>query len=362
MKKRVLHIALPRGGGGVDVYIRSIIKHTPDDIENVLVCATDFGNGNFPDNCRVKIINIPREVSLKEDFSAVKQIRKYIAEEKPDVIYCHSSMAGAVGRFSAFGCGIPVIYNPHGWSFDIRNKSSVSRSVFCFIEKILACFTKRIICISDYERNVALKKRICNKSKLTVIRNGIDLEKGKNLSDTSDKNYFTIGCSARISQQKAPLLFAEVMGIVAKKEPSARFIWIGDGDMRDELESALRKNNIDSITEITGWVKDPEKYISGIDVGVLFSEWEGFGLSLVDYMVQGKPIVAVNVGGIPEIVTNEVGILLNTRNPEDIAEEVLLLRDSDKREKMSSACVKRADEFGIKNTAEKTWELIRRIS
>lgn len=362
MKKRVLHIALPRGGGGVDVYIRSIFKHTPDDIENILVCASDFGNGNFPANCRVKIINIPREVSLKEDFSAVKEIRKIITDEKPDVIYCHSSMAGAVGRIASLGSGITLIYNPHGWSFDIQNKSSVSRLAFYFIEKTLACFTKQIICISDYEKNVALKKRICNENKLTVIRNGIDLEKGKNLSDTSDKNFFTIGCSARISQQKAPLLFAEVMGIVAKKEPSARFVWIGDGDMHDEFQNALREKNIDKVTKITGWVSDPEKYISGMDIGVLFSEWEGFGLSLVDYMVQGKPIVTVNVGGIPEIVTDDVGILLKTRNPEDIAEAVLSLRDSDKRKKMSVACLNRAEKFDVKNTAEKTWELIRSIS
>ena len=360
MGKKVLHIALPHGGG-VGVYVGTLIENSPNDIENILVCASDFGIGDILENCDVYKIDVPREINLKDDFLAVKRIKKLIKQLKPDVIYCHSSMAGAVGRFAAIGRGIPVIYNPHGWSFDIKEKSKKSVLVFRFVEKILAFFTKQIICISEYEKTVALKNHIASDKKIIVLRNGIDLEKGRHLPNTADKNYFTVGCAARISPQKSPILFADTMGIVAKSEPSARFVWIGDGELREEFEAALKKNGIYEKTEITGWVNDPEKYISRIDVGVLLSEWEGFGLSVVDYLNQGKPTVASEVGGIPEIVTNDVGILVNSRNPNDFANAILSLLDSKKREEMFSLCKERAQEFDIKITADKTFEIIREL-
>lgn len=359
MSKKVLHIALPHGGGGVDVYVRTLISNAPEDIENSLICALDFGNGNFPSKCKVCTLDIPREVQFKSDIYAIKVIRKQIKEERPDVVYCHSSMAGAVGRVASIGLGIPVIYNPHGWSFDIQNKSKKACVVFKLIEKFLAIFTKKIICISQYEKDVAIKNHICKDKKIIVVSNGIDLEKGKNLPDTSDKDFFTIGCAARISEQKSPILFADVMGAVANKMPTARFVWIGDGELREEFEDALKKNGIEQKTTITGWVNDPEKYISGIDVGVLFSAWEGFGLSVVDYLNQGKPVVASAVGGIPEILVNDTGILVDTRNPKEIAETILTLSDAQKREEMSHFCKERAKMFDMRITSQKTWKIIR---
>lgn len=361
MGKKVLHIALPHGGGGVDVYVRTLIDHAPDDIENSLICALDFGNGNFPSKGSVFSLDIPREIQLKSDLDAIKAIRKRIKEVKPDVIYCHSSMAGAVGRAAALGCGIPVIYNPHGWSFDMQSQSKKARIVYKLVEKAMAFPTKKIICISQYEKNLAIKNHICKEKKLTVVHNGIDLERGCHLQDTSDPKHFTIGCAARISEQKAPLLFADAMGIVAEKMPSARFVWIGDGELREEFESALKKNGIDQKTTITGWVNDPEHYISGIDIGVLLSVWEGFGLAVVDYLNQGKPVVASAVGGIPEIVTDDVGILLTSRDPQVVAEAVLHFANDERRASMSALCSQRAKKFDMRMTSQKTWELVRSL-
>ena len=108
-KKKILHIDLTRGGGGVEMYIRMLINATNEDYENVLVCAPE---------CNVKLLQggvthytvaVPREIFIKQDLLAAKQVRKIIKKEKPDIVYCHSSMAGAIGRGAALGLGCKVV-------------------------------------------------------------------------------------------------------------------------------------------------------------------------------------------------------------------------------------------------------------
>ncbi|HBL41375.1 MAG TPA: hypothetical protein DDY98_07365 [Ruminococcaceae bacterium] len=356
--KRICHIALMHGGGGVDVYIRSLLKNAPSTVENELICSPDFGNGNFPPDCKLHLLNIPRDVSVVEDIKAIFFVRKIIRQTKPDVVYCHSSMAGAVGRAAALGCKTKVIYNPHGWSFDMRDKSAKARAVYRAAERLLAHFTDKIVCISHYEKKVAVEQRVCRDDKCYVIQNGIDLTPYQTAVPVIEREYFTVGCAARISAQKDPLFFAEVMRLVAKEEPSARFVWIGDGEMRAEFEQALKEKGIFERTTVTGWLESPVAEIQKTDVCVLFSKWEGFGLCLLDYLAAGKPVVARKVGGVGEIVTPQVGAALESDSPQAFAAEILALRDEKKRSEMLPLCIARANEFDIKTVAEKTRALV----
>jgi len=357
MGKKVLHIALTRGAGGVDVYVRSLIKHSRKDDENVIVCSSDFANGCFPKGVKHYIVDVPREISIAKDLKASTVVSKIIKDEKPDVVYCHSSMAGAVGRFASIGKGAIVLYNPHGWSFNIQGASKKSKFVYRQVERVLAWFTDAIICVSESEKQVALQNKVCRLDKLHVISNGIDLSRA--CPETpKDTEFFTIGCAARLSEAKDPLLFSNVMRIVAGKESRARFVWVGDGELRDSFEKELEKDGIKDKTVITGWLDNPNEEISKFDLAVLLSKWEGFGLCLADYLANGKPIVALNSGGIGEIVNENVGILLNTRNPEEIADAILSMRDLEKRKEFSLRCIDQSTKYDVKNTSKETWELI----
>lgn len=360
---KVLHIALIHGGG-VEVYTRMLIEHTYKKYNTVLICDSRYDKKILPENsCTIYNVDVPREISAAKDLKAVLKIRKIIKKENPDVLYCHSSMAGAIGRIAAMGLGCKVIYNPHGWSFDMA-VSSEKKMLYRFTEKILAITTDKIVTISEYEKRIALKNKICNENKIEVILNGIDLDKCKSVKvEKTELGYkekdFIIGCAARLSEQKDPLLFADAAGYIAKKHPDARFIWVGDGELRENFITALKKNNVFDKTTITGWVNNPYDYISVFDVAVLFSKWEGFGLCLAEYLALGKPVAAANVGAVSEIIQDGVcGRLLECRDPEQIADEIMIYKQCQNLNDINQKCIKLSERFDFKITANKTMKML----
>lgn len=361
--RKVLHIALVHGGG-VEVYTRMLIEHTYKYYDTVLICASEYNKKLLPENaCKIYDVDVPREISLSKDLKAALKIRKIIKKENPDVVYCHSSMAGAAGRIAQIGLGCKVIYNPHGWSFDMA-VSAKKKTLYRLSEKILAAATDKIVTISEYEKRIALKNKICNENKIEVILNGIDLDKCKAVKvkraelGFCEKD-FIIGCAARVSEQKDPLLFADVAGCIAKKHPDARFIWVGDGELKEEFTAALKKNNVFDKTTITGWVDNPYEYISIFDVAVLFSKWEGFGLCLAEYLALGKPVVAANTGAVSEIIQDGIcGKLADCRNPELLADEIMRYKQCQNLDDIRRKCIELSERFDFKITADKTVKMI----
>ncbi len=363
---KVLHIALVHGGG-VEVYTRMLIAHTYQSCDTVLICAPEYDRQLLPEHsCTVYPVDVPREISVKEDCKAAFAIRDILKKEQPDVIYCHSSMAGAVGRIAAMGLRCKVIYNPHGWSFDMAI-SPRKKEIYRFLEKLLARKTDRIVTISEYEKTIALKNKICHENKIEVILNGIDLEQCRSAKgDRAKLGYqekdFVVGCAARLSDQKDPLLFAEVAGCIAKKCPDARFVWVGDGELKEEFTAALKKNNVLEQTTVTGWVNNPWEYIAMFDVAVLLSKWEGFGLCLAEYLALGKPVVATNVGAVSEIIQDGIcGRLADDRTPPLIAEEIMSYRQCQNLDAIRQACRNAAEKFDFKTTADRTMKMIAQL-
>jgi len=355
-KIKVMHLVLT-GRGGTEVYNKMLIHHTITQNDIVYVCPTNFDKPTC-DGITIYEMDVPREIALKEDIKAVIKLRKIIKNEHPDIIYCHSSMAGAVGRIAAMFSRSKVIYNPHGWSFDMTDCSAKKRKAYILIERLLAKFTDKIVTISEHEKQIAVKEKICSPEKISVILNGVDIqglqEKGNTKADLGfSDDSFVVGCVARITEQKDPLLFADVAGEISRLDPKARFVWVGDGDLRYEFEEALKNNSVFDKTLITGWVSSPKLYSYAFDVSVLFSKWEGFGLVVPETLAQGKPVVATNVGGISEIIGDfNIGCTVKSRNPEELANAVVSYRNYD--EALSLRCRERAKDFDFSVTAEKT--------
>ena len=118
-KTKVLHIA--QAAGGVDRYLQSLLKYFDrEKFENVLVCSNDFEEKDYKNIVdKFIFVKMQREISAKADLSAIKSVRKIIKNEKPDIVYVHSSKAGAIGRIADFGIKNKVVYNPHGWAFNM---------------------------------------------------------------------------------------------------------------------------------------------------------------------------------------------------------------------------------------------------
>lgn len=335
-KIRILHVA--QAAGGVDRYIRMLLKYLDKEkFENVLVCSQDFHEEDYRG-----LVDSFEQVEMTRaiggnDLKAIREVRALIKKYNPDIVYAHSSKAGAIARVADIGLKNRCVYNPHGWAFNMRC-SAKKKAIYTMIEKIAAPFCDKIICISDAEKQSALDKKICKEDKLQVIINGVDIEAYENGAHGAVKRQdlnipedaFVVGMVGRISQQKAPDVFIKMAKQVKDEVPNAHFIIVGNGNQEDEIRNYAKDNGFSDSLHITGWVDDPMSYVELFDVACLLSRWEGFGLALPEYMMAGKPIVASRVDAIPNIIRDgENGLLVEVDDDTGASNAVLRIYQED---------------------------------
>lgn len=333
--KKIMCIA--QSAGGVERYLYTLIKYIDKEKYSVvLVCSRDYNIKKFEKfTFNIEVVDMNRNINAIKDIKNVFEIRKIIKKYNPDIVYTNSSKAGAIGRIANMGFRNLNVYNAHGWSFNM-NGNSLKKSVYAIIEKILAKQTDKIIVISDFEKQSALKEKICVADKMQVIYNGIDLEEYEKslLIDRRELNIpsdsYVVGTVGRLSEQKAPDVFVKAAKLIKKHIPNAYFIMVGDGQQKDEIKRMIEEEKLENSFLITGWVNDPYKYINIFDVATLLSRWEGFGLVLAEYMLAKKPIVATNVDAIPDIIKNgENGFLVEKDDYNEVAEKIIMLHKND---------------------------------
>lgn len=304
--------------GGVERYILMLLKNMDlSKYDNILVCSFDYDKEKFKDIViAFEQLDMVREISLKKDIFSIINVRRIIKKYNPDIVYMHSSKAGAIGRIANIGLKNKSIYNPHGWAFNMEcgNKKKL---LYIYIEKVLSHFCNNIVAISDYEKKSAVIKKVCQSKKIEVINNGIDIEKNLKIESCISReslniplNAYVIGMVGRISKQKAPDIFIKAAALIKKVIPNAYFIIVGDGEMKNEILKLVEKENLQESIKITGWVNEPIQYIKLFDQAMLLSRWEGFGLVLAEYMLAEKPIIATDVDAISKIILNGVNGML----------------------------------------------------
>lgn len=329
-KIRILHVA--QAAGGVDCYIRMLLKYLDrEKFENILVCSQDFREKDYSGLVNsFEQIEMTRAIGFN-DLRAIKEVRTLIKRYNPDIVYAHSSKAGAIARVADIGLKNCCVYNPHGWAFNMRC-SAKKKTMYTVIEKVAAHFCDKIICISEAEKQSALNKRICREDKLQIIFNGVDIEAYENgvhgLVKRKDLNIpedaFVVGMVGRISPQKAPDVFVKMAKNIKYVVPNSCFIIVGNGNQEDEIRKYAEVNGFSNSLHITGWVDNPMSYMELFDVACLLSRWEGFGLVLPEYMMAGKPIVASRVDAICDIIQNEEnGLLVEVDDVVGASEAVL---------------------------------------
>lgn len=355
---KVLHVA--ECIGGVDRYLRCLLKYST--CENIMILSQLYKKENYEMIAdHVEIMYMSHKigiVALKEAVNLRKKIKKY----KPDVVYAHSSIAGAITRMACVGMNVKVIYNPHGWSF---NMEGGRKRVYVELERIMAHFCDAIVCISEAEKKSALREKICKEDKLHVIYNGIDIfdyHREEIKLDIPD-DAFVIGMVGRICKQKAPDIFIKMASEVQKKIKNAYFVIVGDvieGAIEERKEVEKLAKNLGVKLYITGWVSNPLAYMSRFDIGILLSRWEGFGLAIPEYMLTETPIVASRVDAIPDlIIDGKTGMLVEKEDWKNAANKVVeLAQNSDIRIKLIKNGLKDVKEkFDAKRVSKECEEL-----
>lgn len=296
-KKKILYV-VEAMGGGVFTYIVDLANELVNNFDMYIAYAIRSQTpANYKDyfDKRVHLIEVKsfcREIKPVQELKAIKEVKKFAEEVKPDIIHLHSSKAGVIGRISFNGKDIPLFYTPHGYSFLMQNYKPAKRMMFKAIENVMAkrnCTT--ISCsLGEHEETLKLTKRA------VYVNNAINVnELEKQLSKVEKVDHpFTVFTLGRICYQKNPSLFNSI----AEAMPDTRFLWIGEGELRDELKS----KNID----ITGWVERQKalELSMNADVFVLPSLWEGLPISLLEAMYMKKLCVVSNVIGNRDVIHN----------------------------------------------------------
>ena len=359
-KKKIVHIA--QSAGGVQEYLYMFLKNFDDEnYENYLVVSQDYENNKekFMDYVKdIYIVPMQREIQLKSDLKSIKEIRKVLKKIKPDIVYLHSSKAGALGRIALlFNFKVKILYNAHGWYFNAQI-SNKKKKIFALIERVLAIKTNKIINISKSEYESALKYKIASKKKMCIIENGIDFTKFKDSNKYRDEtrkklnikdNEIVIGVVGRLSEQKDPMTMIKAFKEVYEENKNVKMLFVGSGDLEDNIKKFAENNNILDKVIITGWVDEVEKFIPAFDIAVLPSKWEGFGLVLIEYMACNKPIIASNVGGIKNIIKDEVnGYLINKENKKQLYVAIKkVIIEHNKAKKMIQTNLKYIEKYNI---------------
>ncbi len=249
----------------------------------------------------IKVNNFTRAISPVKDFKATIELKNIVDKISPDIIHLHSSKAGVIGRILFGNAKIPLFYTPHGYSFLMKDCSKLKRGIYRSIEKIMSfgrCIT--ISCShGEHEETLKLTKNAL------YVNNGINIKQIDELVAKIPKHDhpFTVYTLGRICYQKNPSLFNSI----AEAMPKVRFLWIGDGELRNELKAS----NI----EITGWVDRNEalNYSVNADVFVLTSLWEGLPISLLESMYMKKKCIVSDVIGNHDVIRNNYnGFVCNT--------------------------------------------------
>lgn len=296
-KKKILFV-VEAMGGGVFTYIVDLANELVNKYDMYIAYAvrpqTPKDYKEYFDK-RIKLIevkNFCREINLKKDIGAFFEITNIAKEINPDVIHLHSSKAGVIGRFAFDGKKIPLFYTPHGYSFLMENCNPIKRKIFKLIESVFARAKCTTISCSRGEHLESLKLT----KKAEYVNNGINMQDIQKIVDNTEKknHTFTVFTLGRICYQKNPELYNNI----AKKFPNVQFTWIGDGELREELDSPNIK--------ITGWVNREKaiEYAVNADVFLLTSRWEGLPISLLESMYMKKICIVSNVIGNRDVISN----------------------------------------------------------
>lgn len=297
-KKKILFI-VEAMGGGVFTYIVDLANELVDTYDMYIAYAvrkqTPHDYKDYFDK-RIHLIEVKdfeRSINPTKDIKAFFEIKSIAKKVKPDAIHLHSSKAGALGRFAFNGKDIPLFYTPHGYSFLMQNHSTAKRLIYKAVETVCGKQNCMTISCSEGEHQETLKLT----KNAAYVNNGINMKELQKLIDsvgTMADYPFTIFTLGRICYQKNPALFNQI----ALAMPEVRFLWIGDGELRNELTA----KNI----EITGWCKreDALKYSLQADVFLLTSLWEGLPISLLESMYMKKLCIVNNVIGNRDVIHN----------------------------------------------------------
>ena len=341
---KVLHLISSGGLFGAERMVLNLVAKN----EGVVSFVGALNNQHNP---HLEIIKEAQDLGLntvvfdsrgKFDFGTIGAIRKFIIENKIDIVHTHNYKSDLIGVFAAKLSGVKWVATHHGW-IGTDPKLKIYENIDSFVLKR----AQKIVLVSSRMKEIFMQKGM-KKDRLELIDNGIPIEKFDQQSravtirpsmgiGTEDCAIVIVG---RLSKEKGHEVFLKAAAEVVKMDSCAsnvKFIIVGDGPLREELEQQARDLNLSGYVIFTGIREDMPAIYAACDIMVNASFTEGLPMTILEAMASRLPIIATDVGAVGEVIKNqENGILLQAGDEHQLALKMIeLIQDKDKRQRFA---------------------------
>ena len=284
---------------------------------------------------------MPTCVKRRTSARHARELRRVVMQQRPDVVHAHLYASAAAAALATVGTGIPLVVTEQT---EAPWRSLRARLVSRFVYRR----AHAVIAVSEAIREGLLTRYRVTEEKVRVVRNSvIPMPSGTR----NGRNGRTVGTIARLHPEKGLAFLLDAAPKIASAVPDVRFMLVGDGPLREELEAHARRVGVAARVDFMGARDDARQLIPGFDVLALPSISEGTPLTIVEAMLAGVPVVATAVGGVPEQVEDhETGLLVPPRDAKALAVAVVqTLTDQALARRIAEAARARAEtEFSHK--------------
>jgi glycosyltransferase involved in cell wall biosynthesis len=343
--------------GGASIHVRDLSRAMLERGHQVLVLTG--GEGPVTEQLRsagvpfLPLRNLRRPVRLVRDLRALAELSRALRDFQPDVVSLHTAKAGWIGRIAASRLSIPAVYTPHGWAFGGRFPAP-ARFAFHLAEKALASRAAAIVCVSRYERDLALRCGVAEAGRLRVIYNGVrDVAPGLLADPAASPVRFV-----SVARFQAPKDHETLLQALARiRAAEWQMDLVGNGPLLERTRRLAVSLGVAERVHFLGYQPDPERVLARAQVFVLSSRSEGLPRSVLEAMRAGLPVVASGVGGVPEAVSDgETGLLVPPGRPAELAAALRrVLDDRSLRVRLGAeARLAYEDRFGIERVVSET--------
>lgn len=362
---RIFYLITKSEPGGAQTHIYQLSKHLAARGHQIAVMSYPDGwLANQADQLEIPFYGnkfLSNSLNIFKDVKAGKILKKAIDDFKPDLVSCHSSKAGIIGRLIIKN-KIPTIFTAHGWAF--TTGTPLWRKVLAVIaEKVAASYCEKIICVSRNDKQLAVKYRIIAPEKLLVIHNGVEINGSSEMSGSKFlSGKVGIVFMGRLARPKDQLLFLEAFnGLSEEIKNKTEVVIIGDGPKKKKLEYFIKDNYLSKYVYLSGSLPRRKVFstLQNSHIFVLISDWEGFPRSVLEAMSCSLPVIASDVGGVGEAVDGRNGFLIGRKNRKEIKEALKkLIKNPSLAIKMGRFSRERAEkEFSLEKMLKKTSNL-----
>jgi glycosyltransferase involved in cell wall biosynthesis len=360
-------------GPGILISRISACLNDRDDVEIHTLALSRGG----PLEERFRSLNIPTKlIAMKGlfDFPGYKNLKNFIKKGNFDVVHTNILRADLFGRMAANASNVPALISTehgiHSWE---HRGIFVRKLVKAFYFRTMK-YTKAVIAVSEFVKN-SLKREGVSEDKIFLIHNGVDVEEYTPVPRKEReklRSYMTdepvsqaIGLVGNLVEMKGLRYFMQALPLIFKNHPGTLVAVVGDGPLLSEMKKSVKEAGFSHRVKFLGRLnKLTRNVMSALDVLVQPSLTESFGLTAAEALSCQVPVVASNIGGLPELIKDGInGFLVPPKDYSALAEKVnIILDDPDKRIRFGKAGRQHIIEnFRIQDTAEKYLALYKQL-